>query len=183
LVHAFPCYICICSVGQEIPGCYRIWWFINVFTKVLDCIISSTMIPVLSSPMVIHVPFIILWRTDQLLGNARNTHVANNTEGVFSVVRARTVAVLNTFSSPRWRQTIERLSFSAVVRAKWLNNNKRGVFYVISILTRGTRFLWCPTRVYTTAGWLTNDRPVLSSERAPSEGQDSICQTIINIWS
>jgi hypothetical protein len=27
--------------------------------------------------------------------------------------------------------------------------------------------------------WLTNDRPVLSSERAPSQGQDSNCQTVI----
>jgi hypothetical protein len=29
-----------------------------------------------------------------------------------------------------------------------------------------------------TADWLTNDKPVLSSERAPSQGQDSNCQTV-----
>jgi hypothetical protein len=28
-----------------------------------------------------------------------------------------------------------------------------------------------------------NDRPVLSSERAPSQGQDSNCQRVTNIWS
>jgi hypothetical protein len=30
---------------------------------------------------------------------------------------------------------------------------------------------------------LTHDRPVLSSERAPPNGQDNNCQTVINIWS
>jgi 3-deoxy-D-arabino-heptulosonate 7-phosphate (DAHP) synthase class II len=35
----------------------------------------------------------ILWQVDPLLGNARNIHAANNTGVVFSVVRARTVAM------------------------------------------------------------------------------------------
>jgi hypothetical protein len=29
----------------------------------------------------------------------------------------------------------------------------------------------------------TNDRPVLSSERAPHKEQDRNCQTVINMWS
>jgi hypothetical protein len=47
---------------------------------------------------------IIVRRVDPFLGNARNTHAANNTGAVFSVVLARTVAMqrmLNTFSSTR----------------------------------------------------------------------------------
>jgi hypothetical protein len=35
----------------------------------------------------------ILWRIDPLLGNVRNTHAANNTGAVFSVVRAAAVAM------------------------------------------------------------------------------------------
>jgi hypothetical protein len=49
---------------------------------------------------------IVLWCIDPLLGNARNTHPANNTGAVFSVVRARTVAMqrtLSVFSRARWR--------------------------------------------------------------------------------
>jgi hypothetical protein len=38
----------------------------------------------------------ILWRVDLLLGNARNTHAANNRGAMFSVVRARTVAMQHT---------------------------------------------------------------------------------------
>jgi hypothetical protein len=57
----------------------------------------------------------ILWRIDPFLGNARNTHAPNNRGAVFSMVRARTVAMqrtLNTFFLTRWRhRTIERLCF------------------------------------------------------------------------
>jgi hypothetical protein len=35
----------------------------------------------------------ILWGTDLLLGNARNTHAANNTGVVFSVIRAANIAM------------------------------------------------------------------------------------------
>jgi hypothetical protein len=48
--------------------------------------------------------FRILWGIDPLLGNARNTHAANNRGTVSSVVRALTVAMqptLNTFSRTR----------------------------------------------------------------------------------
>jgi hypothetical protein len=35
----------------------------------------------------------LLWGINPLLGNARNTHAANNKGGVFSVFRAATVAM------------------------------------------------------------------------------------------
>jgi hypothetical protein len=50
----------------------------------------------------------VLWHTDTLLGNGRNTHATNNTRVVFSVVRARIIAMqrtLNAFSRARWRHT------------------------------------------------------------------------------
>jgi hypothetical protein len=50
----------------------------------------------------------IMWRIDPLLSNARNTHAANNTVSVFSVVRARIVAMqgaLGMLTRARWRHT------------------------------------------------------------------------------
>jgi hypothetical protein len=42
----------------------------------------------------------LLWHVDPLMGNARNTHAANNTEAVFSMKRA-----LVKFTRARWRHT------------------------------------------------------------------------------
>jgi hypothetical protein len=57
----------------------------------------------------------ILWRVDLSLGNAHKTHAVNSRGAVFSVVRARTVAMqrtLGTLSLTRWRHTtMERLCF------------------------------------------------------------------------
>jgi 3-deoxy-D-arabino-heptulosonate 7-phosphate (DAHP) synthase class II len=59
---------------------------------------------------------IVLWRVDPLLGNDRNTHAANNTRAVFSVVPAATVAMQHAIHAANNTEAV----FSAVVRAEWL---------------------------------------------------------------
>jgi hypothetical protein len=74
--------------------------------------------------------FKILRRFDLLLGNARNTHAANNTGAVFSVVRPRTgvmQSALGTFSRARWRHTTEEV-MQAVV---FCTSEPRHVFSVM----------------------------------------------------
>jgi hypothetical protein len=89
--------------GTQLPKNYRAFCgtrrFITAFTKSLHRSFSWVSHPYYPK---------ILWRIDPLLGNARNTHAANNTEAVFSVVRAGTFAMqrtLNAFSRALWRHT------------------------------------------------------------------------------
>jgi hypothetical protein len=102
----------------------------------------------------------VLWRIDTLLGNARNTHAANNTAAVFSVARLRTVAMqrtLNTYSHTRWRHTIGCVFCCGPCRV--FKKDKRGVMWLslcpvlvtdqwTRSLTRDTCFLRGPCRVY-----------------------------------
>jgi hypothetical protein len=102
----------------------------------------------------------ILWRIGPLLGNARNTHAANNTGTVFCVVRAPTVAMqrtLNTFSRTQWRHTtIERLCFCCGPCRVVVEDNRKGVFYVVrampSAVQRANRHaFWHMTYVFCAA--------------------------------
>jgi hypothetical protein len=79
-----------------------------------------------------------MWRIDPLPGNIRNTQAANNTEAVFSMARARHGAMqrtLNIFSRARWHHTTEGLFF-CVVRAVFINDNRRNVSYVVCTMPR-----------------------------------------------
>jgi hypothetical protein len=75
-----------------------------------------------------------LWHIDPLLGNAHNTHAANSRGTVFSVVRARTVAMQRTrhvlayvVTSPNKEEAVSCCGSCQVI----VRDNRRGVFYVV----------------------------------------------------